>query len=80
MKTNTYNITGMSCAACSASVNRVVSRLDGVTECDVNLLTGKMTVTFDAVRLNEEDIFRVVKKAGFGISAQKAEKQNRLYG
>ena len=77
MKTNTYNITGMSCAACSASVNRVVSRLDGVTECDVNLLTGKMTVTFDAARLNEEDIFRVVEKAGFGISAQKAEKQKK---
>ncbi len=77
MKTNTYNITGMSCAACSASVNRVVSRLDGVTECDVNLLTGKMTVTFDTARLSEEDIFRVVQKAGFGISVQKAQKPKR---
>ena len=84
MKTNIYNITGMSCAACSASVNKVVSRLDGVTECDVNLLTGKMTVTFDTARLSEEDIFCVVKKAGFGIYAQKAEKpkskdQNSVY-
>ncbi len=73
MKTKTYNITGMSCAACSASVNKVVSRLDGVTECDVNLLTGKMEVKFDTAKVGEEDIFRVVQKAGFGIFAQKAE-------
>ena len=40
MKTKVYDISGMSCAACSASVTRVVSRLEGVTECDVNLIAG----------------------------------------
>lgn len=66
---NTYIITGMSCAACSASVQRVVSRLDGVTECDVNLITGKMNVVYDEAKVKEEDFFRVVTKAGFGIEA-----------
>ena len=75
MKTNVYNITGMSCAACSASVTRVVSRLEGVTECDVNLITGKMTVTFDESRVTDGDFFRVVEKAGFGITAEKIQKR-----
>ncbi len=75
MKTNVYNVSGMSCAACSASVMRVVSRLEGVTDCDVNLITEKMTVTFDEARVAESDIFRVVEKAGFGISAHKAIKK-----
>ncbi len=75
MKTEIYNISGMSCAACSASVTRVISRLEGVVGCDVNLLTAKMTVTFDEARVNEEDFVRAVKKAGFGISKEKSEKK-----
>ncbi len=73
MKTEFYKINGMSCAACSASVNRVVSRLEGVTECEVNLITGKMTVTFDESRVSDEDFFRVVQKAGFGIEKEKTK-------
>ncbi len=69
MKTKQYNITGMSCAACQSSVQRVVSRLSGVESCDVNLITGKMTVTFDESRVSSADFFEKVQKAGFGISA-----------
>ena len=47
MKTETYNISGMHCAACSSAVNRVISRLEGVTECEVNLITEKMRVTYN---------------------------------
>ena len=39
-----FDISGMSCAACSASVQRVVSRLEGVESCDVNLITGNLFV------------------------------------
>lgn len=67
MKTEQYIISGMSCAACSASVTRVVSRLEGVATCEVNLITGKMTVTFDETKTGEADFIRVVEKAGFGI-------------
>lgn len=76
MKTEQYIISGMSCAACSASVNRVVSRLDGVEVCDVNLITGKMTVTFDDTKTGEADFVRVVEKAGFGISRNTPQKKD----
>lgn len=77
MKTNVYNISGMSCAACSASVNRVVSRLDGVVTCDVNLITGKMTVTFDEKKVSDTDFFRVVEKAGFGITPEETKEEEK---
>ncbi len=67
MKQEEYIISGMSCAACSASVQRVVSRLEGVESCDVNLITGKMTVGYDEQKTGQADFTRVVEKAGFGI-------------
>ncbi len=78
MKTEQYIINGMSCAACSASVTRVVSRLDGVELCEVNLITGKMTVTFDPKKTGESDFIRVVEKAGFGIEPdRKVQKETK---
>ena len=73
MKTEQYIISGMACAACSSAVNRVVSKLEGVIECDVNLITGKMTVTYDEMKTGETDFVRVVEKAGFGISRDVSE-------
>lgn len=64
----------MSCAACSSSVQRVVSKLDGVETCDVNLITGKMTVDYDETKTGESDFIRVVEKAGFGIAPDTPEK------
>ena len=77
MKTQQYNVSGMSCAACSASVQRVVTRLNGVKSCDVNLITGKMTVTFDEGLVSSADFFRVVQKAGFGITAETVKKEEK---
>ena len=77
MKKETYIISGMSCAACSASVTRVVSRLDGVKTCEVNLITGKMAVEYDPKKVGQEDFARVVKKAGFGISKETVEKPQK---
>ena len=65
----------MSCAACSSSVQRVVSRLDGVESCEVNLITGKMTVGFDEAKTGEADFIRVVEKAGFGITPDKPREE-----
>jgi len=74
MKTEQYEITGMSCAACSASVERVTRRLDGVYDCSVNLIMGRMTVSYDEEKLNSDDFIRVVTKAGFGIKPYIEEK------
>ncbi len=74
MKTEQYEITGMSCAACSASVERVTRRLDGVYDCNVNLIMGRMTVSYDGEMLGPDDFIRVVTKAGFGIKLYTEEK------
>lgn len=62
-----YEITGMSCAACSTRVEKAVSKVPGVTECSVNLLTNSMAVEGDA---SEEAITSAVERAGYGIKAK----------
>lgn len=66
MREETYNITGMSCAACSSAVERVTRKLDGVERSDVNLTTGKMTIVYDESKVAPELIISKVQKAGFG--------------
>ena len=60
-----FDVSGMTCAACSAHVQKAVSSLPGVKEADVSLLTNSMVVTFDS-SLSEKDICETVKKAGYG--------------
>lgn len=66
MREERYRISGMSCAACSASVERVTRRLEGVTESDVNLTTECMRIVYDENLVNQELIIAKVEKAGFG--------------
>lgn len=66
-----YNVTGMSCAACSARVEKAVSAVNGVTSCSVNLLTNSMGVEGTA---SESDIISAVEKAGYGAYPKGAEK------
>ena len=61
-----FNVTGMSCAACSAHVEKAVSALDGAEQVQVNLLAGTMTVVYDADRLGTEAILKAVTDAGYG--------------
>ena len=49
-----YEISGMHCAACSASVERVTRRLEGVERSDVNLTTGIMTICYDTEKVTPE--------------------------
>ena len=60
-----YNVTGMSCAACSARVEKAVSKVPGVTSCSVSLLTNSMGVNGTA---SKEDIIKAVEAAGYGAS------------
>ena len=62
-----YNVTGMSCAACSARVEKAVSGVKGVESCSVNLLTNSMGVEGTA---SDSDIIKAVKKAGYGASVK----------
>lgn len=67
-----YQVTGMSCAACSSRVEKAVSGVPGVTSCAVSLLTNSMGVEGTA---SSADIIRAVEAAGYGASLKGAEKQ-----
>ena len=62
-----YNIGGMSCAACSARVEKAVGGVEGVTSCSVSLLTNSMTVEGSAA---SDEIIRAVEKAGYTAQSQ----------
>ena len=68
MREEKYDISGMHCAACSASVERVTRRLPGVERSDVNLTTGILTIAYDEEQTKPEDIINKVTKAGFGAA------------
>lgn len=65
MKKKTYKVTGMSCAACAARIERVTKKLPGVAEANVNLATETLTVQADS--LDENTLKKVVEKAGYGL-------------
>ena len=68
MREERYDISGMHCAACSASVERVTRKLPGVERSDVNLTTGVMTICYDETQVTPEQIVAKVEKAGFGAA------------
>ena len=77
MKTEIYNIEGMSCAACSSAVERVTRRLDGVQESNVNLATAKLTITYNEGQVTPELIMDKVSRAGFS-AAPVSEETDRM--
>ena len=66
-----YEVTGMSCASCSARVEKAVNKVEGVTSCSVNLLTNSMGVEGTA---SDADIIKAVKAAGYGAEVKGAER------
>lgn len=78
MMTEQFAVTGMTCAACSAHVEKAVSRLSGVQSAPVNLMLGSMTVTYDEKAVAEGDIIAAVKAAGYGASPASQTDQGQL--
>lgn len=68
MKTEKYNITGMTCAACQANVTRCVQKLEGVDDVNVSLLANQMTVAYDETKLSQQAIVQAVEEIGYGAS------------
>lgn len=69
-----YNVTGMHCAACSARVEKAVSKVEGVTSCSVSLLTNSLGVEGD---VSDKEIIKAIKKAGYGASVKKKDKSEK---
>lgn len=65
-----FDVTGMTCSACSSRVEKCVRTLDGMSEVTVNLLTNSMQVEFDDTKLSTDEIISAVTQAGYGASVK----------
>lgn len=72
MKKEQFNVTGMTCAACSARVEKAVGKLPGVDKIAVNLLKNSMVVEYDEAALDTQKIIGAVTDAGYGASLKEA--------
>ena len=63
-----FNVTGMTCSACSAHVEKAVNKLDAVRKAEVSLMTNSMTVDYDESALTPDGIIQAVVHAGYGAS------------
>ena len=63
-----FDVTGMTCSACSSRVEKCVSKLEGVEEVSVNLLTNSMQVKYKEGEIDENAIISAVEKAGYGAN------------
>lgn len=75
MKKQKYNVTGMTCAACQANVEKRVKHIQGVSACDVSLLSNSMTVEFDEAKTNDSEIIASVMGIGYGATVFGTEKK-----
>ncbi|NLX92531.1 MAG: heavy-metal-associated domain-containing protein, partial [Clostridiales bacterium] len=66
----TIEITGMTCASCAMRIEKVVGKLDGVTQAAVNTATEKLTVAYDESKVSEATIQEAIEKIGFGVVAE----------
>ncbi len=76
MRKEIYNITGMSCSACSARIEKVVGRLPGVEQLSVNLLKNIMTITYDEQQLQSDKITAKIAALGFGASLKNQQQRH----
>ena len=68
----TIQIQGMTCAACAKAVERVISKLNGVTEANVNLATEKLSIIYDSNKLRVSEIKNAIEKAGYKVIEDEA--------
>ena len=71
-----FDVTGMTCSACSAHVEKAVRKLEGIDTVSVNLLKNSMVVEYDETALHADDIINAVKSGGYGASLQGAAAGN----
>lgn len=67
---NQFDVTGMTCSACSSHVEKSVAKLEGVDKVSVNLLTNSMQVEYDETKLDTDGIIKAVENAGYGAAVK----------
>ena len=78
LKKKQFDITGMTCSACSARVEKSVSKLPGIQEVSVNLLKNSMVASYDEKNLSEVEIIKAVEKAGYGAFPREESKAYKV--
>lgn len=73
IKQTSYKITGMTCAACSARIEKVINKMDGVEEANVNLALEKSVIKYDPEKVTEEDFEKKIEALGYGVVKEKKE-------
>lgn len=73
MKTEKFQVTGMTCASCQAHVTKGVPKVSGVQEVNVSLLANQMTVTYDETIVDSQAIIDAVVNVGYGASSMQQE-------
>lgn len=73
-----FDVMGMTCASCQAHVNKSVSHLEGVRDCNVNLLSENMEVDYDESKLSSDDIIAAVRKGGYDAALANSEKKEAV--
>ena len=77
-KKHTFNISGMSCAACAARIEKGLSKLEGVKQAAVNFAIEKATVEYDENTVNVEKIYETVKKLGYDIIKETTPSESKV--
>ena len=67
----TVDVVGMTCAACSARIEKSLSRLEGIDKANVNLSTNKATVSYDDEKIQKDDIVGTIEKTGYQVPPEK---------
>lgn len=78
MKKDTYNVTGMSCASCSASIEKTLNKIDGI-KASVNLATEKLSVEYDESKYDFLKIKEIIESIGFSINTDNNVDREMLY-
>ncbi|MCP2036307.1 Cu+-exporting ATPase [Planomicrobium sp. HSC-17F08] len=73
VKEASFQITGMTCAACAARIEKGISKMEGVEQANVNLALEKSSIQYDPSKLNEGDFEKKIEALGYGVVKQKAE-------
>lgn len=73
VKESTLQITGMTCAACSTRIEKVLNKMEGVEQATVNLALEKSTIKYDSAKLSEKDFEKKIEALGYGVVKQKSE-------
>ena len=77
-KKESFNILGMSCAACAARIEKGLNKLDGVKQANVNFAVEKATVEFDDTTLQNDEIVDLIKKLGYEAIREEDNKKNKI--